>query len=125
MNLIIGGAYQGKTDWAKARFGLDDGAVFVCENGRDVDFSKPCITHLERFALDCLRQGKEPKDELFAHRAQWENAVLICDDTNCGVVPMEAETRAWREACGRMLNALSPEAEHVWRIFCGLALELK
>ena len=125
MDLIIGGAYQGKTDWAKEKFGLTESDIFVCEDGAEAEFDRPCTTHLERFALTCLRAGREPAEVLLEQKERWKDAVLICDDTNCGVVPMEAETRAWREACGRMLNALSPEAEHVWRIFCGLPLKLK
>ncbi len=31
MELIIGGQYQGKTDWAKTEFSLSDGDLAVCE----------------------------------------------------------------------------------------------
>lgn len=125
MELIIGGAYQGKTDWAKVQYSLTEKDVFVCEDGEAVDFTAPCVTHLERFALTCLRAGMEPADVLLERKAQWQQHVLICDDINCGVVPMDAETRAWREACGRMLNRLTKEADSVYRIFCGLPLRLK
>ena len=65
-------------------------------------------------------------DGVLEQRAEaWKNSVLICDDISCGVVPLEAETRAWREACGRMLNALSRRADTVTRIFCGLPQRLK
>lgn len=43
----------------------------------------------------------------------------------CGVVPMGAETRAWRQDTGRLTQYLSREAEHVSRIFCGLEQRLK
>ena len=125
MDLIIGGAYQGKTDWARAQYHLTDEDIYVCENDVRPDLSRPCVTHLEHFALSCLRRGEEPAEVLLKNKKLWEKSVLICNDINCGIVPMEAETRAWREACGRMLNALSSQAEHVYRIFCGLPLELK
>ena len=125
MHLIIGGAFQGKTDWAKAQFSLDDGEIFECSEEADACLSAPCITHLERFALYCLRQGLEPAEVLEQRAEAWKNSVLICDDISCGVVPLEAETRAWREACGRMLNALSRRADTVTRIFCGLPQRLK
>ena len=51
--------------------------------------------------------------------------ILICEDISCGVVPMDAETREWREAVGRMNAALAAQADTVTRIFCGLPLELK
>lgn len=125
MHLIIGGAFQGKTDWAKAQFDLTDADILECTEDRDVDFSRPCVTHLERFALYCLRQGQEPKGVLLQEKDGWKNSVLICDDISCGVVPLDAEDRAWREACGRMLNDLSIQAETVTRMFCGLPQRLK
>ena len=54
----------------------------------------------------------------------WEK-ILICEDISCGVVPMDAEAREWREAVGRMNAALAAQADTVTRIFCGLPLELK
>ena len=39
MILIIGGAYQGKLDFAKEAFGITDEDVFVCKDS-EIDFSK-------------------------------------------------------------------------------------
>ena len=125
MHLIIGGAFQGKTDWVKAQFFLEGGQIFECSEEADACLSAPCVTHLERFALYCLRQGLEPAEVLEQRAEAWKNSVLICDDISCGVVPLEAETRAWREACGRCLAMLSAEAETVTRLFCGLPQRLK
>ena len=52
-------------------------------------------------------------------------AVVLCDDISCGVVPLEAEERAWREATGRCLLLLTGEAQRVVRLFCGLESVLK
>ena len=46
MKLIIGGAFQGKTQFAKTRFGLSEADIFLCD-GTDIDFSRRCIAHLE------------------------------------------------------------------------------
>ena len=125
MHLIIGGAFQGKTDWAKARFGLKDAEIVECAEQVLSDLSAKCITHLERFALCCLRQGKEPKTVLLEEKDRWKDSVLICDDISCGVVPLDAESRLWREETGRALHAVSRHAATVTRIFCGLPLKLK
>ena len=50
MILIIGGAYQGKTEYAKKTYGLQDADIFTCEN-TDIDPNARAIRHLERFAL--------------------------------------------------------------------------
>ena len=122
MVLIIGGAYQGKLDFAKEHFDIQ--GVFSCE-GPEIDFSKNCICNLEKFSLACVRNGMEPADYLKEHRDQWRDVVFICRDIFCGVVPMGAENRAWRQATGRMVQYLSREADRVSRIFCGLEQRLK
>ena len=122
MVLLIGGAYQGKTAYAKKTYGLQDTEIFTCETDA-LELSARCLRHLERFALACVRAGKEPTDVLTG--LDLSGKILICEDISCGVVPMDAETREWREAVGRMNAALAAQADTVTRIFCGLPMELK
>lgn len=122
MILIIGGAYQGKTEYAKKTYGLQDADIFTCEN-TDIDPNARAIRHLERFALACVRAGKEPAEVLNA--IDLSDKILICEDISCGVVPMDAVEREWREAVGRMNAMLAAKAARVTRLFCGLPLELK
>ena len=63
MVLLIGGAYQGKTAYAKQTYGLRDADIFTCE-GETLNLSAPCLRHLERFARACVRARKEPADVL-------------------------------------------------------------
>ena len=122
MILIIGGAYQGKTAYAKQTYGLQDADIFTCE-GLALDPAARCVRHLERFALACVQAGKEPADEL--RTLDLSDKILLCEDISCGVVPIDPEQRAWREAVGRMNAMLAARAERVTRIFCGLPMELK
>lgn len=124
MVLIIGGAYQGKLDVAKEKYRMADADVYRCA-GAQIDFTSRCIYGLEKFTLACIREGKDPVKYLTAHREQWENSIFICRDIFCGVVPMGAENRAWRQATGRLCQYLSREAEQVSRVFCGLEQRLK
>jgi len=125
MELIIGGAYQGKTEYAKSFFHFTDDDIFVCDKDGNVDFSKKCISHLERFSFWCVSSGIEPADYFFEHVKNIESLVVISDDISCGVVPIDKTERAWREANGRLLIKLSKESEHVTRIFCGIPQRLK
>ncbi len=120
MILIIGGAYQGKLDFAKATFGITDTDVHTCTAG-DIDFSKRCIYKIEEFSA----HHNDPIGYFQAHREEWKDSVLILEDIFCGVVPMGAENRAWRQKTGRLAQYLSREAERVSRIFCGLEQRLK
>jgi len=83
------------------------------------------VDNIENFTLACTRAGIDPVEYFRVHRGDWEECILICRDMFCGVVPMDAETREWREAVGRMNAALAAQADTVTRIFCGLPLELK
>ena len=120
MILIIGGAYQGKLDFAKEAFGLTDADIHICDTG-EIDFSKRCIYGIEEFTWG----HPDPKAYFREHRKDWEDSILILRDVFCGVVPMEAETRLWRQKTGRLVQYLSKEANQVSRIFCGLEQRLK
>lgn len=126
MIFVIGGSYQGKGAYVRDAFGITQDDVFVCtEETREIDFSKRCIAHIERFALGCVLRGEEPSDYWRAHIGAMQNAIVIADDISCGVVPIDDEMRAWREASGRANNYLTGEAAHVHRVFCGLGQVLK
>lgn len=125
MKLIIGGAYQGKLDYARARFGLSETDIFECTGAAAPDTSKRCINHIERYLRHCVKTGENPQKMLEAWTAAQPEGVLICEDIFCGVVPIDGELRAWREACGRFLNRAAEQAETVVRIFCGLPQVLK
>ena len=120
MILIIGGAYQGKLDFAKEAFGITDSDVHTCGVG-EIDFSKRCIYKIEEFTAHC----DDPIGYFQTHREQWQDSILILQDIFCGVVPMGAENRAWRQRTGRLAQYLSREATQVSRIFCGLEQRLK
>ena len=124
MVFIIGGAYQGKLTYAKAAFHLSSEDIFTC-NGTEIDFRKRCIRSIEEFTYACVQAKTDAVKYFTAHRAEWENSILICRDIFCGVVPLGAENRAWRQETGRLCRYLSAEAKQVSRVFCGLEQRLK
>lgn len=124
MNLIIGGAYQGKTAYAAEKYGFTADDFFLCEDTH-IDFTKPCIAHLERFVLACVRQGVDCVKYMEFCKPLWQDSTFLCGDLSCGIVPMEAENRAWRNETGKLCHYLSGRAESVVRVFCGLEQRLK
>ena len=60
-----------------------------------------------------------------ADRLAAEYRVVIATEVGGGVVPIEPEVRAAREAAGRLSCLLADRAETVVRVFCGLPLVLK
>ena len=125
MDLIIGGAYQGKLDSARRKFGLKDEDIFTCTEDAGIVFGARCIDKLEEFTLWCVRKDTDALEIFKENRAAWKDSVLICCDIFCGVVPLGADMRAWREMTGRLCAYLSAEADSVTRVFCGLEQKLK
>jgi len=124
MILIIGGAHQGKLDFALDTFG--DKTVFQCElDNVELDLQADIINSLHLLVLSLLRAEVDPED-FFAKRIdQLTDKVLISDDITSGVVPIDAEMRIWRDTLGRVLGMLSKHCDQVYRVFVGIGTRLK
>ncbi len=126
MLLIIGGAYQGKLDYAKEKFDISESDIFYCTRDRaEIDFNKRVINNLDEFIYACTKEGKDARKYLAEYRSRWENSVIIVNDVSCGLVPMEPLDREYREAVGRTTVYLGKEASSAVRLFAGLAKNLK
>ncbi len=125
MELVIGGAYQGKLEYAKEKYGLGEEDVFLCREDAPVGFGRKCIGRTEEFVLWCVRNGGDPVGFFEKDREKWKDSVILCTDIFCGVVPLEADLRKWREETGRLCAYLSGQAEQVTRMFCGIPQRLK
>ena len=120
MELIIGGTCQGKKEYAISHFGLKDSEIFTCTEDEDLNLTARCIDHLERYLRRCTAEDREPA----APEAFRKDAVLICEDITCGIVPINALDRKWRELTGRYLQRLTGAGADVTRVFCGFAQKL-
>ena len=126
MIFILGGRHQGKLDFARGRWALEEADIYRCDEATDdVDLSKKCLAYVDRFALNRARAGAESADFFRAHLPELRDKVVIATDISCGVVPVDPVLRAWREASGRANNLLAAEADEVWRLFCGIPQRLK
>lgn len=124
MIFIFGGAHQGMEAYAQAQ--CHAGRILqLTEQDREIDFTAPAIAGLERFVRGCVQRGESASAYFQAHAGEWQGAVLIGMDFSCGVVPMDAQLRLWRDENGRLNNYLSGQAEKVVRMFCGLPQILK
>ncbi len=140
MILIIGGAYQGKLEYARAEFGLKDEEISIVPKDSEacsapdadsfppLDLSRRAVYGLERWVLACVKDGKDPKEYLEQHQDDLtgrEDRILIAMDISQGVVPMDPTERAWREENGRTLVWLAGKADRVVRVFCGIPQVIK
>lgn len=108
MILILGGFAQGKSEYARKkypdRYILDDYAQSFREK---------------------LAAGEEPEKEFEEILRKEPECVVISDEVSSGVIPMDKFEREYRERLGRSLVKIAAEAEHVERIFAGIAVTLK
>ena len=120
IELIIGGACQGKKEYAVEHFGLKEAEIFTCTEEDEPDLTARCIDHLERYLRGCALRDTEPVSPDAFRR----DAILICEDITCGIVPVSAGDRKWRELTGRYLQKVAKNGAEVTRVFCGLAQKL-
>ncbi len=114
MLFVTGGAYQGKSEYVRKRFGLNDEEIYTCNEDEMPDFSKRCINHYEKYILFAMRNNENPRTDFN------DDQIIVMDDMNCGVVPVDEEIRAYRESVGRTGCALARNATEVVRLFCGI-----
>ena len=65
--------------------------------------------------------------ESLAERMIRENPalVVVTREVGCGLVPLDAEERLWREQAGRLSCRLAEQAAEVYRVCCGQAQKIK
>lgn len=126
MFLIFGGAYQGKLDYALERFGLNEDDVFRCvEENTAMPGGRKVVYEIDKWILALVRAGADVSAALQQFIQRSPDTVVICNDISCGVVPMGADMRQWREAAGRSMAELARASDEVFRLFCGIPTKIK
>ena len=128
MILIIGGAYQGKLDYAIKLTGLErdafvDGSVCSLE---DMVAAKGVINFHEyvrrRLQQDGTQDGRALAKEIIENNP---DLVVVSNELGYGIVPVNKFDRLWRETTGRVCTELAAYAQEVHRVVCGLGIVLK
>ena len=133
MNLIIGGYAQGKLDYAKKKFNVEDKYVFECtlptkEENEELNpngDAKIIVSSLHKWIRKRIKEGGRPEEEISSFVKKNKNAVIICDEIGNGIVPMDPFERVYRERTGRILVNLAAEALEVERVVCGIPQKIK
>lgn len=124
MELIIGGAYQGKLAYAREQFPeitWTDGEGCT----REEALAAEGLYHLEAFLRRQMEAGasveKLSQELLASGRLQ----AVICDEVGSGIVPADPFERELRERTGRICTDLATEAKRVHRVVCGIGTVIK
>jgi adenosyl cobinamide kinase/adenosyl cobinamide phosphate guanylyltransferase len=126
MWLISGGAYQGKLNYALAQTGIQAEKVIdgsSCEMNELLE--KPLVNHFHLWIFRMLQEGKDINEALKLILQRNPQIVIIVDELGCGIVPIEAFDRNYREITGRVCCMLAEAATEVHRVSCGIGMVLK
>ena len=124
MEMIIGGAFQGKSAYAKEKF------PDICwKNGGKLEredlMKAQGVLEFQEFIKKELRAGKE-MDQLAEELAEKNpDIVLVSQEVGYGVVPIDAFDRKYREAVGRICTCLAEKSSKVTRVVCGIGTVIK
>jgi adenosylcobinamide kinase/adenosylcobinamide-phosphate guanylyltransferase len=107
MIFVVGGAYQGKNEYAKNNFD--------CE----------IISGYHLRVREQLKEGKDPLKEAERLIDKNENIVIVSDELGYGLVPVDEFERRYREVNGRVNCYFAGRAEAVIRVVCGIGQRIK
>ena len=142
MRLIIGGYAQGKLSYVLKKL-QDEGKrsyIIVDEDsavpadlwktqaGDEPASDAVIVNHLHQILrrTDSQEQGLQWIERVEAYcRDRGMELIIICDELGCGVVPVVAEDREYRERVGRVLCETAVRARSVERVVCGIGVPIK
>lgn len=125
--LVIGGAYQGKTEWVQENFPeyqMMLPEMLLQENRLGKVVAQVGINQFHIFIKQWIHEKKDYVEavNLIRQNPSW---LVISDEVGNGVVPIDKEEREWREATGRMLCELAKDADEVYRMYCQIPVLIK
>lgn len=85
------------------------------------------INHFQLYVKRHLQQLKseEEQERILALLLEGEDKIVIGDEIGCGIVPLDAGEREYREIYGRMMCRIAQSANRVIRIICGVHQVIK
>lgn len=124
--LIIGGAYQGKKAFTCEQFQLKEQELV---DGRTSPYGSLTVSkgmhhlqdYIKRFLLDELDATEQILSEIDAN----PEVYLLCNELGCGLVPIDAFDRRYRETVGRLQCELAKRAKEIYRVYCGIGVKIK
>lgn len=107
MILIIGGAYNGKREFAET-LGVPGAKI---------------LFNAHEKIKQLMRENKDVEAELKKELEGIE--IITCDEIGLGIVPLDEFERDWREKTGRLICGIAKKADTVYRVYYGIAQKIK
>lgn len=126
MRLLVGGMAQGKLTCAMELVRATPEDVLYGESCPLTGEQNGLVLHgVQALVRRCMEAGEDPMALLEALLSRNPELIITARELGCGVVPMDAFQREWRERTGRVCCALAQRAQRVDRVVCGLLQPIK
>lgn len=124
IKIITGGAFQGKLAYAKS---LYPGITWTDGKSCGLDEIRECsaVYDFHTFVKRWLEEERSREDLTDVILEENQDIIIVCDEIGCGLVPVDAFERKYREDTGRIMTALAEHAERVDRVVCGIGVRLR
>ena len=106
MVLVVGGIDQGKYSFAKS-------------------LSEDVIKDLHIDIRTCMERGEDPWALAEQARSSHPKGVITIAELGCGLIPTDTFEREYRETVGRISCELAKKADAVYRVCCGIPMQIK
>ncbi|MHB1150845.1 MAG: bifunctional adenosylcobinamide kinase/adenosylcobinamide-phosphate guanylyltransferase [Eubacteriales bacterium] len=110
MELIIGGASQGKLEYATDILGYKESDI---------------INNLQDIIRAMLEKRADADVEVMKIIEAKPSCVIICNEIGCGLVPVDPSEREYRDIVGKICCKLAARAQRVHRVICGIGTVIK
>lgn len=125
MHIIIGGACNGKRDYVRTMLAGREAEWFEGVIPEHLDRCQLLVVAgIEKWLAETKLSEADAIDYVLAAVAG-RDVIVVLTDIGRGIVPIDAQQRKLRDACGRLYQRLTAEADEVTRIWYGIAKTLK
>jgi len=121
-SLIIGGAYQGKLEFAKNKFNLKENDIVNLENEKYN--GQKCVYNLHCYIRNCIYSNIS-YDDTIEQIINKDNIIIICNEIGCGIVPIDKMERLYRDVFGKICCDIAKSCNTVIRVYCGIGEIIK
>lgn len=130
MIVVTGGAYQGKLEFARSICRKKEPMIAEGETASDKELEQAdIVAHFHLYIKRQMEHGCKEQERLEQQVQELllknPNVILEINQLGCGIVPMDALERSYRELTGRISCKLAEQAEEVYLVHCGIARKLK
>lgn len=124
MEMIIGGAFQGKETYARAQH-----PEIHWKNGKELKkeelLEAEGVLDFQEYIRSMLEEGQEVSGLAKELAEKNPDIVLVSQEVGYGVVPTAAFDRQYRETVGRVCTELAAYSQKVTRVVCGIGTVIK